>query len=111
LPIEELHDAHGVRRPPVIGQDIFRDPEVARADDPPHCEAFPVRLRGARRLNLSPPACALARLRIFEHGVPSINLMLPIKVVGIGGGPMAIQSRSNLPVPYQISLTIAFDVA
>src|ERR1700731_416353 len=69
LPIEELHDAHRVRRPPVIGQDIFGDPEVARADYPAHREAFPVRLRGARRLNVPPPAEALARLRIFEHRI------------------------------------------
>src|SRR4051794_36391257 len=51
LAIEELHDAHGVRRPLVISQDIFSDPEVARADYPPHREAFPVRLRAARGLN------------------------------------------------------------
>src|SRR5271168_2372361 len=54
LSIKELHDAHGVRPPPVIGQDIFSDPEAARADYPPQCEAFPVWLRGARRLNLPP---------------------------------------------------------
>src|SRR6202030_4008025 len=63
LPIKELHDAHGVRRPPVIGQNKFRDPEITRADDPPHRETFPVRLRGARELYLPPPADALARLR------------------------------------------------
>ena len=33
--------------PPVIGEDKFSDPEVARADHPPHCEAFQGRLRGA----------------------------------------------------------------
>ena len=49
LPIEELHDAHHVRRLPVIGQDIFSDPKATRADNPAHCEAFPVRLCGTRR--------------------------------------------------------------
>ena len=48
---------NGVRR--------FTDPEAARANDPPRCKAFPVRLRGARRLNIPPPADALARLRVF----------------------------------------------
>src|SRR5258708_22350569 len=62
LPIEELHDAHGVRRLTVIGQDIFSDPEVVRADYPPHYEALPVRLRGTRRLDLPPPADALPGL-------------------------------------------------
>src|SRR3954451_18094785 len=95
LPLTELHDAHGIGRPPVIGQDIFGDPEVARAGYPPHGEAFPVRLRGARRLNLLPPADALARLRIFEHRVLSINVVLRLEVVRIGSGPVTIQSRSN----------------
>src|SRR5437763_4317538 len=96
LPIEELHDAHGVRRLPVIGQDIFSDPEVARADYPPHCEAFPVRLRRARRADLAPAANALARLRIFEHRVLPVNLVLRLEIVRIGRSPVAIQSRSNL---------------
>ena len=107
LPIEELHDAHGVRRPPVIGQDIFGDPEVARADYPPHCEAFPVRLRGARRLDLPPPADTLARLRIFEHRFLSVNLMFQLEVVSRrrqpSGDPAPLES---LGLPYQISLTI-----
>src|SRR4051794_28679909 len=51
------------------GGSWIRTPEVARADPPPHCEVFPVWLRGARRLNLPPPADALARLRIFVHRV------------------------------------------
>jgi hypothetical protein len=37
-------------------------------------------------------------LRIFEHRVLSINLVLPLEVVRIGGDPVAIQSRSNLSV-------------
>jgi hypothetical protein len=71
---------------------------AARADYPPHCEVFPVRLRVARRLNPPPPADALARLRIFEHRVLSVNLVLSLEVVRIGGGPVAIQSRSDLSV-------------
>ncbi len=98
FPSTELHDAHGVRQAAVIGQDIFSDPEVARADYPPHSEAFPVRLRGARRLDVAPPADALARLRIFEHRVLSINVVLRLEIVRIGRGPVAIQSRLNLAV-------------
>src|SRR3954453_17675270 len=88
LPLTELHDAHGVGRPPVIGQNIFSDPEVARADHPPHREAFSVRLRGARGLYLPPAAYALARLRIFEHRVLSVNLMFHLEVVRIRGSPV-----------------------
>src|SRR5215472_4987442 len=96
LAVEKLHDAHGIGWPPIIGQDIFGDPEITRADDPPNREAFLVRLRGARRLDLPPPADALARLRIFEHRVLSVNLMLPLEVVRIGSGPVAIQRRADL---------------
>src|SRR6202008_1163118 len=108
--IEEFHDAHRVRRLPVIGQDIFSDPEVARADNPPHCEAFPIWLRGARRLYVPAAADALARLRIFEHRVLSVNLVLRLEIVRIGGSPMAIQSRSNLSVFHiKPPLTISVD--
>src|SRR5215469_2852062 len=98
LPVDELHDAHRVRRPLVIGQDKFGDPEAARADYPPHCEAFPVRLRGARRLNVAPAADALARLRVLEHRILSVNLVLRLEVVGVGGGPVAIQGRSDVAI-------------
>src|SRR5580658_2201597 len=45
--IQEFHDAHRVGRMAVIGEDEFRDPEVARSHDAAHAEALRVRLRGA----------------------------------------------------------------
>jgi hypothetical protein len=57
------------------------DPEVARADYPPHRDAFPIRLRGPRQLNLPPPAHAFARLRIFEHRVLSVDTIPEIKAM------------------------------
>ena len=97
LSAKELHDAHGERGPPVIAQDKFGDPEVACPGDPPHREAFPVRLRGTRRQDVMPTADALARLRIFEYRVLSINVVLGLKIVRIGGGPVVIHSRSDSP--------------
>jgi hypothetical protein len=41
---QKLHDAHRIGRLPVIGEDEFRDPVVARADDSAHREALGVRL-------------------------------------------------------------------
>jgi hypothetical protein len=50
-------------------------------------------------------------LRVFENRVLSVNLMLPLEIVRIGGGPVAIQSRSNLSVFHiEISLTLAGNV-
>src|SRR5205085_5561975 len=91
LPVSELHDAHRVRRPPVVGEYEFSDPEVGSAEDPPHCEALAARLSKAGRLNFAPAADALARLRVLEHRILSVNLVLRLEVIRIGGGPVAIQ--------------------
>src|ERR1700730_19413285 len=103
LPIFELHDAHRVRRLPVVSEDEFGDPEVASAEDAPHGEALHARLCEARRLNIAPAADALARLRILEHCVLSVNLVLHLEVVRVGRSPVEIQSRSNLPI-FHLSL-------
>src|SRR6516162_6156913 len=109
LPLSELHDAHRVRRP-CIGDDEFSDPEVGSAEYPPHCETLSARLKETRRLNVAPAADALARLRVLQHRILSVNLVLCLEVVGVGGGPVAIQGRSDLPVfhldlPFLLSKT------
>jgi len=57
-----------------------------------------VRLSKARGLNVALAAYALARLRVLEHRILSINLVLSLEVVGVGGGPAAIQGRSDVVV-------------
>jgi hypothetical protein len=37
-------------------------------------------------------------LRIFEHRILSVNLVLGLKVVGVRGYPVAIQGRSDVLV-------------
>src|SRR5208282_1893265 len=76
----------------------FSDPEVGSAEYPPYCEPLSARLSKARRLNVAPAADALARLRVLEHRILSVNLVLSLKVVGVGGGPVAIQDRSDVVV-------------
>src|SRR5580658_1641505 len=71
LAIQELHDAHRIGRLAIVGEDEFRDPKVALADNAAHREALAVRLCGARGLNAAPAPDALARLRVLEHGVVS----------------------------------------
>ena len=34
LPVSEFHDAHRVRRPCIVGEDEFSDPEVGSAEEP-----------------------------------------------------------------------------
>src|ERR1700677_3791596 len=100
LAIEELHDAHCVRRPAVIGEGELGDPEVALTDDAAPREALRVRLRDARGLDIAPPPDALARLRILQHRVLAIYVVLDIEVIRIGCGPVGVQCRSNVPVFY-----------
>jgi len=54
-------------------------------------------LRETGCLNVMPTADALPRLRILEHCVLLVNLMLRLEVVRVGGGPVAIQSCSKSP--------------
>jgi hypothetical protein len=62
-------------------------------------------------LDIAPTPEAFTRLRIFEQRVLSIDVMLRFEVVGVGGGPVAIQSCSNLAVFHDpVSSIIAVDL-
>src|SRR6202045_5233368 len=95
LAVSELHDTHRVRRQAVIGKDEFADPKVASTEHAPHRKALLVRLRGTRRLNIAPTADPLPGLRILEHGIVVVNLVLRLEIIGVRGCPVAIQSRPN----------------
>src|SRR5689334_10451755 len=96
LAIHELHDAHRIGRLAVIGEDEFRDPEVALAKDSAHREALAVRLCGARGLDVVPAPDALARLRVLEQCVLSVYVVLNVEVICVRGGPVTIECLSNL---------------
>src|SRR5271165_1126817 len=96
--IQKLHDAHRIGRSAVIREDEFRDPEVAGADDAAHPEALRVRLSDARGLNVVPAPDALARLRVLEHCVLPVYVVLDIEVICVRGGPVAIHGRSDVVV-------------
>src|SRR3984885_9094866 len=98
LAVSKLHDTHRVRRRTVVCKNEFADPKVARTEYAPHCKALLVRLRSTRRLNIAPAADPLAGLRILEHGIVVINLVLGLEIIGVRGGPVAIQSRANVLV-------------
>src|ERR1700692_1353519 len=91
----ELHNADGVRRLAVIGQDEFGDPKIAAAKNSPDRKAFFVRLAGALVLDVASTAGSLAGLRVFQHRVLAINAVLRFKIVGIGRRPMLIQCRTD----------------
>src|SRR5262249_1262755 len=64
------------------------------ADDSPDTEALPVRLDGPALLDIAPAADALAGLRIVEHSVFAIDLMLGLEIVGVGCRPMPVERGS-----------------
>src|ERR1700733_185321 len=60
----ELHDAHGVGRPAVIGQDEFGDPKITAANDSSDGKPLFVRLTSALALYVASTASSLAGLRV-----------------------------------------------
>src|SRR3954468_16213251 len=96
LAVHEFHDAHRVGRPAIIGEDEFRHPDIARANDPAHPEPLCIRLRHAGGLNVVTAPDALARLRIFEQCVLSVYIVLDLELVCVRRGPVAIERLSNL---------------
>jgi hypothetical protein len=83
---------------PVIRQDEFADPKIAAAKHASHGEAFRARLGDARRLNVGSTSDALARLRILENCISSVDLVLGRKVVGVGGRPVAPQGDPHVVI-------------
>src|ERR1700676_1785637 len=96
LAVFELHDAHRVRRHAVVGQDEFSDPKVGSTEYAPHAKALLVRLRRTRRLNIAPAADPFPGLRVLKHGIVVVNFVLRLEIIRVRGGPMAIQSHSNV---------------
>src|SRR5579863_4425324 len=60
LVVLELHDAHGVGRLAVIGQDQFGDPKITAANDSPDSKPLLARLRSALVLYVAPTTGSLA---------------------------------------------------
>ena len=98
LPVSELHDTHRVGRQAVVCKNEFSDPKVGSTEYAPHHKALLVRLRKTRRLNLASTVDALAGLRVLKHCIVVVNLVLCLEIIRVRGCPVAIQSRSNVPV-------------
>src|SRR5436190_16640481 len=98
LSVAEFHDAYSVRWHAVIVEHEFGDPEVAVADDPLDGEALLIRLHRSALLNLASAANAFARLRVVEHRILAINLMLDCEVIRIGCGPVAFERSPYLAI-------------
>src|SRR5260370_38476657 len=67
----KLHDAHGVVRFPVVGDDQFGDPQLAAAAHAPDDELPPCRVAATLALDVASPAEPLARLWIVVYALTS----------------------------------------
>src|SRR5581483_1374611 len=89
--VAEFHDAHRVGRRAVVGENEFCDPKVAAADDAADRKALRVRLDAPALLDIAAAADALAGLRIVEHGVLAVDVVLGLEIAGVRSLPMAFQ--------------------
>lgn len=63
-----------------------------------HLKAFAAGLHDAGGSDVSPTAHAFAGLRVFEHRVVPVDLVLGVEVIRVGGGPVALQRRPDLTI-------------
>ena len=99
LPIPELHDTDSVGRLPIIADDIFGNPKITVAKHTLNGEVL-VGKQPPRRPNGDPATDALAGLRILQHGVVVVDLILSIVVTGLRSGPVPIQRGSGVLISH-----------
>src|SRR5579864_2378589 len=98
LAVSELHNTHRIRWQALVCKIEFSDPKVGSTEYAPHLKALLVRLRTTRCLNIAPSADPLPGLRVLEHCIIVVNLVLCLEIIRVRGGPVAIQSRPNVPL-------------
>ena len=97
LTVTELHNAHGVRCPPLVGDCVFRDPEIAVSENPFDLEAGRLaRMMAPQGLQIASPEDSLARLGIITNGIVMVNIVFRVCIAGCRRSPVRIQSRTDL---------------
>jgi hypothetical protein len=97
LAVAELHNTHGVCRPPLVRDGVFRDPEIPVSENALDLEAG--RLTGVmtpQGLQIASSEDALARLRIITNSIVIVNVVFRIGIAGCRCLPMRIQGRADL---------------
>src|SRR5580692_4070385 len=97
LAVAELHNAHRIGRSPLIGDRVFRDPDVLFSDNSPDAEVR--RFAGmmtSQCLQILPPDDSFARLRIITDRVIVVDIVFRIEIAGCRRAPMRMQSSEYL---------------
>ncbi len=97
LSVPELHNTHRVGWSPLVGNGVFRDPEITVSENSPDIEAC--RLTGmvtSQGLQITSPEDSFARLGIITNGIVVVNIVFRIGIAGCRGVPMSSQRFTYL---------------
>jgi hypothetical protein len=97
LAVAELHDTHRVCQSLLVGDGVFRDPEIPVSDNPLDLEAG--RFAGMmtpQGLQISSPEDSLPRLGIVTNGIVIVNIVLCVCIAGCRRLPVRVQGRTDL---------------
>jgi hypothetical protein len=95
--VAELHDANGEGRAALVGDGVFGDPEIARAEDAPDVEAGGMAgMMAAEGLKIAAAEDSLAGLGIIADDVVGVDVVFGVEVAGCGGLPMGVEGFADL---------------
>jgi hypothetical protein len=93
--LAELHNAHGERRPPLVGDGIFRDPKVAIPENSLDRKARrPARMMTPQGLQILSPEDSFARLRIVASGIIGVNVVFRVPVCVLRARPFPLLNET-----------------
>jgi hypothetical protein len=89
----KLHYADGVERAALVGDRVFRNPQVAGSEKPPNAEARRlVRVMAAEILQIPLAVYAFTGLRVIADNLLVVDFMLDVLISRRRSGPMLAQS-------------------
>src|SRR5579863_789543 len=79
LAVAELHNAYCVRWPALVGDCIFRDPEVAFSENSLDVKTrWLAGMMTPQGLQITPPEDSFVRLRVVADGIVIVNIVLRV---------------------------------
>ena len=97
LTVAELHNAHCVRHSPLVGDCVFRDPEITFSENSFDVEARRLAwMVTPQGLQIASPEDSFARLRIITNCIVIVNIVFRVCITGGRCVPVSIKGFTNL---------------
>jgi hypothetical protein len=97
LSVAELHNADGVRWPPLVGDCVFRDPEVTFSENSLDVKTGRLAwMMTPQSLQIASPEDSFASLRIVTNGIFIVNIVFRVCIAGCRRLPVFVQSFTYL---------------